>query len=291
MTYGGTNWGWLGMPENYTSYDYGAAIRETRQLDPKYYEDKLIGYFTQAVAPPDQDRSDHRRPRRTTPRSSTPRGCNPDTKTQFHVLRHADSTSTAVDTTHIAIDLNAQPAGDVSYTYDDPDPALQYTGAWSARRQPELHRRRLQAHRVVLQHRRRLADRAVHRHRGPLDRLEDEQPRLRRRLPRRRQAGDRRLRPAARTRPCCSQASGLADGPHTLKIVVDRHARVRLDRQLRVASTRSTCRSAATADPTYPTVPQQPGTAITLDGRDSHIIVANYQARRRRNCSTRPRRS
>ena len=51
MTYGGTNWGWLGMPENYTSYDYGAAIRETRQLDPKYYEDKLIGYFTQAVAP------------------------------------------------------------------------------------------------------------------------------------------------------------------------------------------------------------------------------------------------
>ena len=51
MTYGGTNWGWLGEPENYTSYDYGAAIRETRQLDPKYYEDKLIGYFTQSVAP------------------------------------------------------------------------------------------------------------------------------------------------------------------------------------------------------------------------------------------------
>ena len=37
MTYGGTNWGWLGEPENYTSYDYGAAIRETRELDPKYY--------------------------------------------------------------------------------------------------------------------------------------------------------------------------------------------------------------------------------------------------------------
>ncbi|MGN5377109.1 beta-galactosidase [Streptomyces lasalocidi] len=51
MTYGGTNWGWLGMPENYTSYDYGAAIRETRQLDPKYDQDKLIGYFTHAVTP------------------------------------------------------------------------------------------------------------------------------------------------------------------------------------------------------------------------------------------------
>ena len=73
MTFGGTNWGWLGMPENYTSYDYGAAIRETRQLDPKYYEDKLIGYFTQAVDAADQDRRDHARPRRTTRRSSTPR--------------------------------------------------------------------------------------------------------------------------------------------------------------------------------------------------------------------------
>src|SRR5262249_6535531 len=27
----------------------------------------------------------------------------------------------------------------------------------------------------------------------------------------------------------------------------------------------------------YPTVPQEPGTAITLNGRDSHIIVANYK--------------
>ena len=35
--------------------------------------------------------------------------------------------------------------------------------------------------------------------------------------------------------------------------------------------------TAAAANPTYPVVPQQPGTAITLDGRDSHIIVANYK--------------
>ena len=74
MTYGGTNWGWLGMPENYTSYDYGAAIRETRQLDPKYDEDKLIGYFTQSVAPLTKTDRDQRRRRRTTRASSTPRG-------------------------------------------------------------------------------------------------------------------------------------------------------------------------------------------------------------------------
>ena len=33
----------------------------------------------------------------------------------------------------------------------------------------------------------------------------------------------------------------------------------------------------AAAQPTYPVVPQQPGTAITLDGRDSHVLVANYR--------------
>ena len=50
---------------------------------------------------------------------------------QFHVLRHSDSTSTSVDTTHIALDFNAQPGGP-TYTYDDPDPALQYAGSgWS----------------------------------------------------------------------------------------------------------------------------------------------------------------
>jgi hypothetical protein len=34
-----------GDPQNYTSYDYGAAITEARQFDPKYYEDKRIGYL------------------------------------------------------------------------------------------------------------------------------------------------------------------------------------------------------------------------------------------------------
>lgn len=43
MTYGGTNWGNLGQSGGYTSYDYGAAIRETRAIDrEKYHEAKLI---------------------------------------------------------------------------------------------------------------------------------------------------------------------------------------------------------------------------------------------------------
>ena len=32
MGVGGTNWGWLPAPQVYTSYDYGAAIRETGEI-------------------------------------------------------------------------------------------------------------------------------------------------------------------------------------------------------------------------------------------------------------------
>ena len=130
MTYGGTNWGWLSIPENYTSYDYGAAIRETRQLDPKYYEDKLIGYFTHAITSLTKTDPINTLPPDNPAIADTAR-INPDTRTQFHVLRHADSTSTTVDRTHIALDFNAKPIPEITYTYDDTDPALVYTGSWS----------------------------------------------------------------------------------------------------------------------------------------------------------------
>ncbi|HEV3356978.1 MAG TPA: beta-galactosidase [Pseudonocardiaceae bacterium] len=42
MTYGGTSWGYEPYPGGYTSYDYGAAINEARQLTPKYYDQKRI---------------------------------------------------------------------------------------------------------------------------------------------------------------------------------------------------------------------------------------------------------
>ncbi|KAJ2980248.1 hypothetical protein NUW58_g6995 [Xylaria curta] len=46
MTFGGTNWGNLGQPGGYTSYDYGASIKEDRTIDrEKYAEAKLIGHF------------------------------------------------------------------------------------------------------------------------------------------------------------------------------------------------------------------------------------------------------
>lgn len=46
MIYGGTNWGNLGHPGGYTSYDYGAAITENRELHrEKYSELKLEANF------------------------------------------------------------------------------------------------------------------------------------------------------------------------------------------------------------------------------------------------------
>ncbi|KAI4947681.1 hypothetical protein J4E91_006503 [Alternaria rosae] len=46
MTYGGTNWGNLGHPGGYTSYDYAAPIKEDRQVDrAKYSELKLQANF------------------------------------------------------------------------------------------------------------------------------------------------------------------------------------------------------------------------------------------------------
>lgn len=49
MTYGGTNWGNLGHPGGYTSYDYGAAIMEDRTITrEKYSEAKLEANFLQA---------------------------------------------------------------------------------------------------------------------------------------------------------------------------------------------------------------------------------------------------
>lgn len=49
MTYGGTNWGNIGHPGGYTSYDYGAVITEDRLVSrEKYSEAKLEANFLQA---------------------------------------------------------------------------------------------------------------------------------------------------------------------------------------------------------------------------------------------------
>jgi beta-galactosidase GanA len=49
MTFGGTSWGWLPASVVYTSYDYGAAISEARQLTAKIPAMKEMGYFLRSV--------------------------------------------------------------------------------------------------------------------------------------------------------------------------------------------------------------------------------------------------
>jgi beta-galactosidase GanA len=95
MAYGGTSWGWLPQPNDvYTSYDYGAAITENRQLTAKYDEFKRQGLFNTTVAP--LTKTDPA----TAPASSnaavhTEARANPDTGTQFVLVRHEDRTTDA----------------------------------------------------------------------------------------------------------------------------------------------------------------------------------------------------
>ncbi len=49
MGYGGTSWGWLPGPVVFTSYDYGSAISETREVRPKALEMKQLGGLIAAV--------------------------------------------------------------------------------------------------------------------------------------------------------------------------------------------------------------------------------------------------
>ena len=46
MTFGGTNVGHSAAPVVYTSYDYSAPLRETRQQRDKLYQTKLVNMFT-----------------------------------------------------------------------------------------------------------------------------------------------------------------------------------------------------------------------------------------------------
>ncbi len=49
MGFGGTSWGWLPAPVVFTSYDYGAAISETREVREKAEELKQLGGLIHAV--------------------------------------------------------------------------------------------------------------------------------------------------------------------------------------------------------------------------------------------------
>ncbi|MCF6472371.1 beta-galactosidase, partial [Nonomuraea sp. MG754425] len=99
MGYGGTNWGWLAQPNDvYTSYDYGAAITEARRLTLKYDEFKRQGYFLEAVTPLAKTDAVASPAVPDAAALTTVARANPDTGTQFVLLRHTDRAATGTDT-------------------------------------------------------------------------------------------------------------------------------------------------------------------------------------------------
>ena len=107
MLFGGTSWGYLLEPTVYTSYDYGAAITEGRQLNDKYNEDKKLGYFVASVR--DVLQTSQLSDATSTNKNLRVRHmANPETLTQFFTILHADSTSTGYDTVNFELSLADQ---------------------------------------------------------------------------------------------------------------------------------------------------------------------------------------
>lgn len=128
MTYGGTSWGYLPFPGGYTSYDYGSAINEKRQLDDKTAQQKKIGLMLQNVKP--IAKTDN------LTEGATKDGThyiiereNPDTKTKFYFVRH-NKTNTTLDSTYnlsvktdevdkrVPVRVNGQTSKIVTANYD-----------------------------------------------------------------------------------------------------------------------------------------------------------------------------
>jgi beta-galactosidase len=125
MTYGGTSWGWIPYPGVYSSYDYGAAISESRALTAKYSEQKLIGYFTQTVAP--LTKTDPvNLPAPTNPAVTVVGRQNPDTGTMLATVRPTDVTATSDLHTHIALPLGT--LGDYPSVPQEPGTDLELNG-------------------------------------------------------------------------------------------------------------------------------------------------------------------
>ncbi|PIL34787.1 hypothetical protein GSI_02574 [Ganoderma sinense ZZ0214-1] len=127
MFYGGTSWGGFPYPVVYTSYDYGAAIHETRALTDKYDELKRQGLFLRSS--PEFRKTDWIGDTTTGIPGVTLNGSaafvtllkNPDTGTQFFVARQANSTSTYVHEvdTVAAVSLTSHRAN-ISFTLTVP---------------------------------------------------------------------------------------------------------------------------------------------------------------------------
>ncbi|KAG2088470.1 glycoside hydrolase family 35 protein [Suillus cothurnatus] len=102
MLYGGTSWGALPFPGVYTSYDYGSAIAENRELTVKYPELKRQGLFLRSS--PDFYKTDWVGNSTggmvsvSNPAAFVTLLRNPDSAASFYIARQGKSTTTDVTT-------------------------------------------------------------------------------------------------------------------------------------------------------------------------------------------------
>jgi beta-galactosidase GanA len=105
MTYGGTNWGWQADPNVvYTSYDYGAAFTEQRELTAKVAVLKQQAYLLATVREL-RKTDDLGQQAGTDPAVRVWVKENPDTHARFYFVRHADPTSAASDATAFTVEV------------------------------------------------------------------------------------------------------------------------------------------------------------------------------------------
>ncbi|SFF32085.1 Beta-galactosidase, domain 3 [Actinacidiphila alni] len=267
MTYGGTSWGYLPEPDTYTSYDYGAAIAEDRELTDKYAQQKLTGYLLAAV--PSLAKTDTLPgAAQTNPDLWIKGRVNPDDKTQLYVLRQADGTSDTPQRTHMTVDLGDR----TGFTHDDTDAAVHYGGTgWS-------HYDGQVAFRQTASWSEHTGDSVSVTFTGPSVRwigFRDFNHGITEvSIDGKKVADVDEYSATKQTQQTLYRADGLSDGEHTLTLTVTGR------KNAKSAGAYSTL-DAVDVPPApgadfYPSVPQEPGTSLAVDGRDAKMLLADY---------------
>jgi Beta-galactosidase, domain 2/Beta-galactosidase, domain 3/Beta-galactosidase jelly roll domain/Glycosyl hydrolases family 35 len=109
MAYGGTSWGHSAAPVVYTSYDYSAPLRETREIQDKFKQTKLTALFTRVskslLKADIEDHGEGKSVDNTAIYTWILR--NPDNHAGFYILQQTDSRSKAKQKASMKLRTNA----------------------------------------------------------------------------------------------------------------------------------------------------------------------------------------
>jgi hypothetical protein len=105
MAYGGTSWGHSAAPVVYTSYDYSAPLRETREIQDKFKQTKLVALFTRVskdlLKTELEDHGEGKSVNSSAIYTWILR--NPESHAGFYILQQADSRSRAKQKTSVKV--------------------------------------------------------------------------------------------------------------------------------------------------------------------------------------------